>query len=386
MKRKQSRTKSKKRGSQPKRKAQSKRKAPSKQSKPKKRDTKRSAKKQAARSSKRKAKKEARGSRTRLRRIRKGVTYLITKKTNDDQFILRPDGTVNQVLLFLLILNVNKHGMLLHAFSVMSNHIHLVVTDVEGRLPKFMREFLGESGKAIKIATGSTRRVWSPERYSAVELLDRDAVERMITYCQTNPTKAGLTLPEDWPGLTSARNKFGDTLIARKPEFYFGEKRPNLVSCELAPIPRRIGVSLVAEGAKGAETAEAEVLSPKAYRERCKRQQAKIEQRVAQSVEEILRKREADGKSELLGKERVLAASRLRRGTTYFRDGISPMFATTNAELMKQAKDAYKRFQIEHNDAKESYIAGKTGVFFPEGTYGYRELLRVNVREGGSAV
>ena len=62
------------------------------------------------------------------------------------------------------------------------------------------------------------------------------------------------------------------------------------------------------------------------------------------------------------------------------------MFATTNAELMKQAKDAYKRFQIEPNDAKESYIAGKTGVLFAEGTYGYREMLRVNVRVGGAAV
>ena len=32
---------------------------------------------------------------------------------------------------------------------------------------------------------GTTRCVWSPERYSAVEWLDRDAVERMLTYCQT---------------------------------------------------------------------------------------------------------------------------------------------------------------------------------------------------------
>ena len=182
------------------------------QAKPKKRGAKKSAQKKRERSAQRKAKKEASASWARLRRIREGVTYLITKKTNDDQFILRPDGSVNQVLLYLLILKARKHGILIHGFVAMSNHIHMVVTDVRGCLPKFMQEFLGESGKAIKIATGSTRRVWSPERYSAVELLDRDAVERMITYCHTNPTKAGLTLPEDWPGLTSARNKFGDTL------------------------------------------------------------------------------------------------------------------------------------------------------------------------------
>ena len=62
------------------------------------------------------------------------------------------------------------------------------------------------------------------------------------------------------------------------------------------------------------------------------------------------------------------------------------MFATTNSELMKQAKAEFRAFCAAHGEAKESYIAGNTGVYFPHGTYGYRELLRVNVRKGGVAV
>ena len=154
---------------------------------------------------------------TRLRRIREGSIYLVTKKTNDDRFLLLPDGTVNQVLLYLLLRKLKKYGLRLHAFVVMSNHLHLVVTDVRGTLPKFMREFLGETGKAVKIGIDTTCRIWSPDRYSAVELLDRDAVIRAITYCQTNPTEAGLTLPKDWPGLTSANYRFGERLTANKP-------------------------------------------------------------------------------------------------------------------------------------------------------------------------
>ena len=257
----------------------------------------------------------------------------------------------------------------------MSNHLHLVVTDVRGRLPKFMREFLSESGKAIKLAVGTTRRVWSPERYSAVELLDRDAVERMLTYCQTNPTEAGLTMPSDWPGLTSANHKIGDVLRAEKPGFYFGANRPDSVSCLLSPIPRLIGELKQQE----------EELTPEAYRARCRELQVNIEQRVERSVEEILQKRMQAGKTALAGRAAVLAASRTRRGNHPFREGINPQFATTNSELMKQAKAEFKAFCAAHDEAKESYIAGNTGVYFPHGTYGYHELLRVNVRKGGVA-
>ena len=263
----------------------------------------------------------------------------------------------------------------------MSNHIHLVVTDVRGTLPKFMREFLSESGKAIKVATGTTCRIWSPERYSAVELLDRDAALRAISYCQTNPTEAGLTLPRDWPGLTSAMHKFGDALTAIKPKFYFGANRPESVTCRLSPLPESIGHLKQQTADTKRRNTEAELL---AYREECALLQENIEKRVAESVDEILRKRRERGRPKLAGREAVLAAPRSKRGNHPFR-GIDPKFATRNPELMKQAIAEYKAFCREHAEAKESYTAGKENVFFPHGTYGYRELLGVNVRKGGVA-
>ena len=313
--------------------------------------------------------------------MREGSVYLITKKTNDDRFLLLPDGTVNDVLLYLLILKLRKYGLRIHAFVVMSNHIHLVVTDVRGTLPKFMREFLSESGKAIKVATGTTCRIWSPERYSAVELLDRDAALRAISYCQTNPTEAGLTLPRDWPGLTSAMHKFGDALTAIKPKFYFGANRPESVTCRLSPLPESIGHLKQQTADTKRRNTEAELL---AYREECALLQENIEKRVAESVDEILRKRRERGRPKLAGREAVLAAPRSKRGNHPFR-GIDPKFATRNPELMKQAIAEYKAFCREHAEAKESYTAGKENVFFPHGTYGYRELLGVNVRKGGVA-
>jgi hypothetical protein len=145
---------------------------------------------------------------------------------------------VNAILLFLLILKATKHGMLIHGFVFLSTHFHLLVTDVEGRLPAFMDEFLSESGKALKVARKTTRRVWSGRRYSATHLLDLDAAERKLAYSLLNPLEAGLTEPEEWPGLTSARFRFGETISAERPEVYFSKKRPGLVSLIL-PHARR---------------------------------------------------------------------------------------------------------------------------------------------------
>lgn len=326
------------------------------------------------------------GVRTGLRHIRKGVVWLITKKTNDDLFLLRPDKTVKEILLYLLLLKLNQHGLLLHAFIVMSDHIHLVVTDVRGRLPKFMGEFLGESGKALKIELGPNHRIWSPNPYSAVELLDRDAAERLIAYCHTNPTKAGLTLPADWPGLTSAQHKIGDTLRASKAKFYFGRNRPDVVEGRLSPLPPMIGDSETHRAdhtlAQNAQP-NSEVASEIDQRQ-CEQLQSAIDRRVEQSVGEILEKRANTGMGPLAGCASVLSTPRETQGNPPTR-GIKPRFATTNRELMKSAKAIYRAFCVEHYDAKERYIEGETKVWFPHGTYGYRELLRVQVRKGGVA-
>ena len=321
-----------------------------------------------------------------LRCIRKGLVWLLTKKTNDDRYILRPDGTIDLAFLYLLILKLNKYGLLLHAFVVMSNHIHLVVTDVHGKLPKFMCEFLSESGKALKLALDTTCRVWSGDRYSAVEILDRDAAERAIEYCQTNPTRAGLTLPKDWPGLSSAHYEIGDTLRAERPEFYGSKKRPDVVECVLSPLPRMIGES-------EDEVLDREALSrskpgsdgeAKIVERQCSRLQRAVEGRVEKRVAEILEKRAKEGRGPLAGRGAVRQVPREKRGNHPFRR-IRPKFMTKDHELMEQAKEGYKAFCVAHYDAKERYVAGETKTWFPHGTYGYRELLGVNVRSGGAA-
>ncbi|MGE3164063.1 MAG: hypothetical protein AB7O52_04110 [Planctomycetota bacterium] len=68
--------------------------------------------------------------RCRLRRVKPGVAYLITKKTSDNLFWLKASPEMNALLLYTLILWARRYGALIHVFCFISNHVHLLVTDV----------------------------------------------------------------------------------------------------------------------------------------------------------------------------------------------------------------------------------------------------------------
>ena len=71
------------------------------------------------------------------RQILPGSTYLVTRRCTKRQFLLKPSKRTNRVFLYCLAHACEVTGVQVHAVTVMSNHYHAVVTDPEGRLPKF---------------------------------------------------------------------------------------------------------------------------------------------------------------------------------------------------------------------------------------------------------
>jgi hypothetical protein len=338
--------------------------------------------------------------------VRRGTTWLITKKTNDDLFLLRPDRSVNLILLYTLLLKAKKYGLLLHDFVFMTNHFHLVVTDVRGTLPAFMREFLSESGKALKVALKTTRRIWSGDRYGSTELLDRDAAERFMVYTRVNPTDAGLTDPEEWPGVTSARWQYGDTIEAKRPDVYFDPRtRPARVCGVLEPLGEQVGRvegrTEQIEGEEGApskgDTArctdvEKSVRKNRAreqerHRRRCAALQKTIDQRTREAIEKIhqrMRNSKDNPRRRLAGANRVLQVSRMRRGNHEY-GRLIPRFATRDRERMLAAILEHGEFLAKHEEARQRFARGDARAEFPCGTYGYRERFGVRIAKGGAA-
>ncbi len=76
------------------------------------------------------------------RRVLPNTTYLVTRRCSERRCFLRPCTATSEIVLFVLACAAARYNVAIHAFCVMSNHVHIVLTDVDGRLPSFM-QYLG---------------------------------------------------------------------------------------------------------------------------------------------------------------------------------------------------------------------------------------------------
>ena len=88
------------------------------------------------------------------RRIVPGSMYLISRRTLDRMFLLRPDDFIVRTFYYVLALAAAEYGILLHGFVCLSNHFHLVLTDPTGVLPLFMERLDGLMGRAVNAYRG----------------------------------------------------------------------------------------------------------------------------------------------------------------------------------------------------------------------------------------
>lgn len=118
------------------------------------------------------------------------------------EFRLRPDRERSELFAFLLARALRACPEIhLEAAVQMSNHFHLVLRDMGGRLSNFMCRLAGPVARAINRMDGYTGQVFE-RRFSAIEIVDRLALIDRIAYVVMNPISAGLVAhPEAWPGL-----------------------------------------------------------------------------------------------------------------------------------------------------------------------------------------
>jgi putative transposase len=140
------------------------------------------------------------------REIKPNTTYLLTRRVLRRQTLLRPDAAITQILLYVLAVSASRFGIQVHALCAMSTHVHLVVTDVHGVLPRFLHAFHRITALCTKVLRKWEGPLWDPEHTSVVRLLTREARVEKIAYVLANPVAAGLVEhARDWPGATRTR-------------------------------------------------------------------------------------------------------------------------------------------------------------------------------------
>jgi REP element-mobilizing transposase RayT len=172
------------------------------------------------------------------RQILPQVTYLITRRTIFRHMLLRPDERMTQILLYLLAVFARRDNMQVHAFCAMSTHIHLVVTDLEGNLPRFLHSF----NRVVALCTKALRHwpsvVWDKSPTSVVRLESRAAFVEKIAYVIANPVAARLVrFAHQWPGATVFAGESGTLEIrADRPEIYLDPNSPNWPEQAILPV------------------------------------------------------------------------------------------------------------------------------------------------------
>jgi REP element-mobilizing transposase RayT len=157
------------------------------------------------------------------RQILAGATYLVTRRCTQRQFLLKPSKATSDIFRYVLALAARRYGVQVHAFCVLSNHFHLIVTDPHARLPAFHQLLDALVARAVNASLGRWEAFWAPNSYSAVRLVSpRDVVDK-AAYVLANPVAAGLVgSGRAWPGLWSAPERIGGAeLAAWRPANFF---------------------------------------------------------------------------------------------------------------------------------------------------------------------
>jgi len=283
------------------------------------------------------------------------ATYLVTRRCAQRQFFLKPSRTTNATFLYLLAVAARRFHIQVHAFCVLSNHFHLVLTDPHALLPAFHQFLDALVARAVNASLGRWESFWAPSSYSAVRLVDAEDILDKTAYTLANPVAAGLVRSgRQWPGLWSAPERVGgEGYKAKRPKDFFDPKGclPEQEVLELTPPP-------------GFESEE--------FRER-------LTAALAEREQDAVRER-----GSFLGVERVLAqepTGRPRSGEV--RRGLNPRVAARDKWKRIEALGRLVDFLRSYRAAWKARQAGQTSVTFPLGTYLLRVLHQVPCAASG---
>ena len=289
------------------------------------------------------------------RPVLKNKTYLVSRRCKDRRFFLRPSKSTNRIVTYLLGLAASRYQLQFHGWVAMSNHIHLVLTDVGARLPDAMHFLILQTSKAVGAEIGRWGGFWEDGRYSRVELIGTPTIIAKIAYTITNPVVAGRVRHSGyWPGVTSANWVFGETREIRKPNsrYLTGKDWEALVTLELVPPP-------------GLSAAEAQ----ERVQARVRRREKAVERLMAMRRRQS-RKTPTEGPTKFAGVKQILAQDPFAAPKTpEKRRRLNPTYASTDKQARKDAAERKRTFERAYREALEAWRAGDRNVEWPPGTW-----------------
>ncbi|MEZ4226562.1 MAG: hypothetical protein R3B13_36785 [Polyangiaceae bacterium] len=291
------------------------------------------------------------GAMTAPRQVIPGRMYLITRRCTRREFLLRPSKRTDEAFLYCLGVACRRYGMKLCWLTVMSNHYHAGIQDVDGCYPEFLRYFHSLLARCLNAHHGRWENLWASEQTCVVHLGDADAVFDKMVYSLCNAVKDHLVdRVHLWPGFCSYSSQLADRpVVVKRPAWFFDESgdMPEQVELHFARPPEFADLS-------SAQWVE------------------KLRAAVAEEEAKAAAERQADGR-------RVLGRKAIRRQSPFAcpktcadRRVLRPRVASKNKWRRIELLTRNKWFLQRYREAYARRRAGESDVLFPHGSYKLR--------------
>jgi putative transposase len=131
------------------------------------------------------------------------VGHHVTQRGNARRFILQTEAE-RKVYLELLQQSIERYGLDLVGYCLMSNHVHLVaVPPTRDALARSLKQVHGRFASYWNAANGSSGHVWQGRYYSCP--LDETHLWEALRYTELNPVRASLvSSARDWTWSSAA--------------------------------------------------------------------------------------------------------------------------------------------------------------------------------------
>lgn len=257
----------------------------------------------------------------------------------------------------------------LHEFLFMSNHAHLLLTDVAGVLPDFMQQLDSIISRNLNAMRGITGTNF--EGYTA-QIIERDDHERQLraaVYILNNPCAANLvSRSRHWRSTSSLALRYGKESVVKRPN-------DGLYRGTLAHLSGR-------KSKRSGRAAYARSKAPRAARLTLHRlpgfhrtqlhdreMRTVVLERLAAAESELIVERRGRGTC-VLGWRRVVATgfNAMPRSARELFD-IQPTVAASTPRFRRRAEQRIRDFRIAYYAARTSFLEGVRDVVFPHGTW-----------------
>ena len=291
---------------------------------------------------------------SKARQYRPGATWFVTLRTCLGTYRFVPKKAINAVFTFALAFAAFLTGVRIHAFSVMPNHSHMVVTDhpSKARLPHFLRIYHSLVAVALGRIQRSPGPVWDSRGSDLKVLVGPKTILNKIGYTLINPVAANLCRdPESWYG---AMSRIDDMGTVPKPQ-----KRPRKFAATVTKMPARCDLTLTIPEAFGDISAEdyrklvREHVRERAARINARRRGGPLNKTMIQNRDPF------DRPTEHPSTKRTDKSRRTRHSR----------HIECDPELREAAIAELEGFRLAYRDAYERWREGNHDVVFPAGSW-----------------